>query len=223
MEDLLTPVLSCWTAQMNSDSPTFEISCPTHPLFFWSDFLQNGISYTTRPFQRTAGMTSRLRPSEILMTSHFGRLGVTSLRTTGSDDTCPSGLDDSDLFWLLTLRESLHPSALTPLECGISHLMSLTDGQLRSSPLLRTSWFFEAPHFISSRVNNILTHIPVDGRFRSPPTPCNFRSLQPFTHASFRCLKPPEYKIWYHVSFMMDGREGSRRILRSTIHITSQL
>jgi hypothetical protein len=154
-------------------------------------------------------MTSRLRPSEILVSSHFGRPGVTSLQSTGSDDTCPSGLDDSDLF-RLRFFGSLSTLLLSLLwNAGISRHVSPTDGRLRSSPLLRASGFFEAPHFISSRVNNILTRVPVDGRFRSPPTPCNFGSLQPFTHASFQCLKPLEYKIWYHVSFMMDGREGS--------------
>jgi hypothetical protein len=126
------------------------------------------------PFQRTTGMTLRLFPSEILMSSKFGHPGVTSLWSTGSDDTCPSGLDDSNLFWLPTLQESLHPSSLAPLECGISCHGYLTDKRLRSSPLLRASGFFEAPHFISFGVNDILTHVLVDGRFRSPLTPCNF-------------------------------------------------
>jgi hypothetical protein len=91
--DRVPHVLFQWMVQMNSDSPAFGSSCSTHSLFFRSNIPRNGRSSAMRPFQRMTGMTSGLRPSKILVPSHFDSPGVTSLWSAGSDDTCPFGLD----------------------------------------------------------------------------------------------------------------------------------
>jgi hypothetical protein len=109
MKDLLTPILNCQTTKINYISLAFKISYPTHPLFCQSDFLWNDRSSATYPFQLMARMTLGLRPSKILMSSHFGPLEVSSLQSTGSDDTCPSGLDDSYLLQLFETFAMLAP------------------------------------------------------------------------------------------------------------------